>query len=107
MGIILLPIATRYTGTGASTFGAHLYADGTVLVSGQGALQPVQRGLVTYWAGSPAVVGLTDTAFGAANAGLKPGATPLNALQTLLLQTASINLLLGQQPTYYDQFVAQ
>jgi len=105
--VIKLPIFTAYNGTGASTVGVHIYDDGRIFLSGIGALRPVQTAQITYFAGTPAVVGLTTTAFGLANSGLLPGAGVLNAIQTRVLQSDAIAALSAVAPIYLDQFAGQ
>jgi hypothetical protein len=70
-------------------------------VSAYGCKKATKTGLITYWATVPAVVGVTNTPFGAANAAdtnVMPSNTDLVTIQTAALAGAVITALLNGNP---------
>ncbi len=85
---------------------AAFYAGGLILLSGYNGVKPTYRAAVTYWAASPAIVGLTKTAFGlicAAN--LLPTAGDLNTIGAAILASSQLmTLLMNNDPTLRSGF---
>ncbi|HEY8926407.1 MAG TPA: hypothetical protein VIU64_18625 [Polyangia bacterium] len=84
-----------------SKIGVAVFTDGRIFVSAYGCKKAVKTGLITYWAAAPAVVGVTNTPYGAANAGdsnVMPSAGDLNTIQTAALSGSVISALLAANP---------
>ena len=102
-----VPLAVVYATFSGGKLGVALFPDGSIFVSGYGCTKPTYRAMITYWAATPAVVGVTKTAFGLACApALLPSTADLNTIGAAALGSTYINLLLANAPTYFPAFAA-
>lgn len=96
-----------YNTFGSGKVGIALFTDGSIFVSGYGCVKATHRASITYWAATPAVVGLTKTAFGnACSPALVPSAGDLTTIGNAALGSTYINLLLANAPNYLPTFTA-
>ena len=103
----LQPLTIVYSTFGGGKLGVALFPGGSIFVSGYGCTKATYRGLVTYWAATPAVVGVTKTAFGlVCAAGLLPTSGDLNTIGNAALGTTYINMLLAADYAYFPPYVS-